>query len=80
MLNSLVLEPYGHLIDNFGDQMSCDETKLFPINGDMTVESVKSTIEAYYSWALEIDWSDPSCNARAWYTSCLLYTSPSPRD
>ena len=35
----------------------------------MTVESVKSTIEAYYSWALEIDWSDPSCNARAWYTS-----------
>ena len=69
MLNSLVLEPYGHLIDNFGDQMSCDEAKLFPINGDMTVESVKSTIEAYYSWALEIDWSDPSCNARAWYTS-----------
>ena len=60
MLNSLVLEPYGHLIDYFGDQMSCDEAKLFPINGDMTVESVKSTIEAYYS--------------------CLLYTSPSPRD
>ena len=35
----------------------------------MPVESVKSTIEAYYGWALEIDWSDPSCNARAWYTS-----------
>ena len=69
MLNSLILEPYGHLIDTFGDEMSCDETKLFPINGDMTIEDVKSTIEKYYGWALAIDWSDPNCDARAWYTS-----------
>ena len=69
MLNSLILEPYGHLVDTFGDEMSCDETKLFAINGDMTIANVKSTIEQYYGWALEIDWSDPNCNARAWYTS-----------
>ena len=69
VLNSLILEPYGHLVDTFGDEMSCDETKLFTINGDMTIADVKSTIEQYYGWALEIDWSDPNCNARAWYTS-----------
>ena len=69
MLNSLILEPYGHLVDNFGDEMSCDETKLFPIDGDITTAKLKSAIENYYGWALEIDWSDPNCNARAWYTS-----------
>ena len=40
MLNSLILEPYRHLIDTFGDEMSCDETKLFPINGDMTIADI----------------------------------------
>jgi hypothetical protein len=69
MLNSLILEPYGYLVDNFGDQMSCDEATLFPIDGEMTIANVKSTIEKYYSWALEIDWLDPSSDARAWYTS-----------
>ena len=69
MLNSLVLEPYGHLVDSFGDQMSCDEAILFPIDGKMTISNVKSTIEKYYGWALKIDWLDPSCDARAWYTS-----------
>ena len=69
MLNSLILEPYGCLVDNFGDQMSCDEATLFPIDGEMTIANVKSTIEKYYSWALEIDWLDPSSDARAWYTS-----------
>ena len=75
MLNSLVLEPYGHLVDSFGDQMSCDEATLFPIDGEMTISNVKSTIEKYYGWALKIDWLDPSCDARAWYTSedwCLF--------
>ena len=69
MLNSLILEPYGRLVDNFGDQMSCDEATLFPIDGEKTIANVKSTIEKYYSWALEIDWLDPSSDARAWYTS-----------
>ena len=69
MLNSLILEPYGHLVDTFGDEMSCDEAKLFAINGDMTIATAKSTIEQNYGWALEIDWSDPNCDARAWYTS-----------
>ena len=69
MLNSLILEPYGHLVDTFGDEMSCDEAKLFAINGDMTIATAKSTIEQNYGWALEIDWADPDCDSRAWYTS-----------
>jgi hypothetical protein len=69
MLNSLILEPYGHLVDTFGDEMSCDEAKLFAINGDVTIANAKSNIEKNYGWALEIDWADPNCDARAWYTS-----------
>jgi len=69
LLVSLMLEPYGDIIDELSDCMSADETKGFRIDGSMTIEILKHLLEATYDWALNIDWRSKSANARAWYVS-----------
>ena len=49
--------------------MDADEAKGFRIDGRMSVENLKQLCEEIYAWALEIDWSETSANARAWYVS-----------
>jgi len=66
---SLVLEPYGHLIDDLTDHMHADESSLGAIDGAMTVAELRPAIERQYDWALGIDWSEPRADARAWYVS-----------
>ena len=68
-LISLMMEPYPDLIDGLTDCMDADEAKGFRIDGRMSVENLKQLCEEIYAWALEIDWSETSANARAWYVS-----------
>lgn len=66
---SLMLEPYGHLVDELADTMHADESAPVPIDGARTVADISARIRQDYDWALGIDWSSDAANARAWYVS-----------
>jgi hypothetical protein len=69
MLVSLLLEPYGHLVDDLVRQMHADESTPGRIDGSRTVGEVRRRVADAYEWALEIDWSARESDARAWYVS-----------
>ena len=68
-LVSLMLEPYGDLVDDLSDHMSADEAANFPIDGAMTVARLREIIKDIYGWALKIDWQSQAAQARVWYVS-----------
>lgn len=68
-LASLMLEPYGALVDPLADQMSDTDAQAFRIDGSMRVAELRAILEDAYGWALEIDWSEKDRCARAWYVS-----------
>lgn len=68
-LASLLLEPYGALVDALSDQMSDRNRQAFRIDGTMRVGALRTIVERAYGWALAIDWSAQQQCARAWYVS-----------
>lgn len=68
-LVSLMLEPYGSLVDDLTDSMAADESEAFVIDGAMSLDRLKAIVEDIYGWALEIDWTQNDCIARVWYVS-----------
>jgi hypothetical protein len=68
-LASLMLEPYGALVDELSAQMPDADAAMFSIDGSMTVASLRAMLIRDYDWALAIDWSQRDCCARAWYVS-----------
>ncbi len=66
---SLLLEPYGHLVDELAATMHADESSPARIDGSQTVASVREQLATTYGWALELDWTDKTADARAWYVS-----------
>ena len=68
-LASLMLEPYGALVDDLADQMSVPDASTFRINGAMTIGALKSVLSRNYGWALDLDWAAKENCARAWYVS-----------
>lgn len=68
-LVSLMLEPYGALVDDLTGTMGADENACFRIHGAMTLTRLKAIVEEVYDFALKLDWASPDNNARAWYVS-----------
>jgi hypothetical protein len=68
-LASLMLEPYGTLVDGLADCMADDNVAAFRIDGRMPVHELRELIEASFGWALSIDWTARENCARAWYVS-----------
>ena len=68
-LLSILLEPYGDLVDKLSEQLSADEQTGFRLDGAMSVNSLRKLIEEAYAWALTIDFNDPGNNAVFWYVS-----------
>ncbi|MDH3663000.1 MAG: hypothetical protein OEU92_23745 [Alphaproteobacteria bacterium] len=68
-LVSLMLEPYGALVDDLAEQMGADEGSAFHIDGAMTLSELRTIIDDVYGWALSIDWTSPDSLARVWYVS-----------
>ena len=68
-LASLMLEPYGRLVDPLADKMSDKDRHAFRIDGSMRVADLRAVLERAYGWALETDWSEKEQCARAWYVS-----------
>ncbi|UWQ78201.1 hypothetical protein K3725_12830 [Leisingera sp. S132] len=68
-LASLMLEPYGGLVDDLSNGMAADNTPTFRIAGAMTIEELRGLLERVYEWAIGTDWQQPENRARAWYVS-----------
>lgn len=67
MLISIIMEPFGHLVDDLADEMAADEAPAFM--PAMTVAEIKSILTEHYQWALDIDLEDRDQSALFWYTS-----------
>lgn len=68
-LVSLLLEPFGDLVDDLADTMGADENAAFLINGAMSLDELRSIATEVYGWVREIDWDLPNNVARVWYVS-----------
>ncbi len=68
-LLSLIIEPYGHVVDDLAQAMSVDEQLSFPIDASLTVGACRHIIECHYRWALEIDFSQRDSAHYVWYVS-----------
>ena len=66
---SLMLEPYGRLVDDLTQCMDADEHVSFFIDGAMPLTRVRQIIEEQCRWALEVDYDLAPNRARFWYTS-----------
>lgn len=69
LLASLMLEPYGKLLDELADGMADSNSDAFRIDGAMSVGQVRALIKRDFGWALHLDWGARENIARAWYVS-----------
>ncbi|PIB23446.1 hypothetical protein BFP76_07805 [Amylibacter kogurei] len=68
-LVSILMEPYGDIVDDLADVMSIDESAHFYIDGTQDMRRIKSLIVAHFEWALKTDFSNAQDQARFWYVS-----------
>ncbi|MFY0623497.1 MAG: hypothetical protein JXQ89_17585 [Pelagimonas sp.] len=66
---SLILEPYGALVDDMSSGMAADNTATFRIAGAMSIGDLRALLADVYTWAIETNWTAPENKARAWYVS-----------
>lgn len=68
-LVSLLIEPFGALVDDLSDTMEADETNTFTIDGSMPLSKLRVLLRHIYGWAIDTDWKIAASQARVWYTS-----------
>ena len=68
-LVSLILEPYGELVDDLSQCMDADEHLSFFIDGSMSIGRLLEIIETQCDWATAVDYRQKKNRARFWYTS-----------
>ena len=68
-LASLMLEPYGDIVDPLTAEMSDDNTTEFRIDGAMTLGVLKAILNDAFGWALDVDWAAKANCSRLWYVS-----------
>lgn len=68
-LASLMLEPYGDIVDGLCSCMADSYSQANIIDGAMPIQDVRELIEQSFGWALAVDWADPAQTALAWYVS-----------
>lgn len=66
---SLMLEPYGDLVDGLSHCMDDPISETFRIDGSQTINEASQLIEQSFGWAKEIDWASTQATARCWYVS-----------
>jgi hypothetical protein len=69
LIASLMLEPYGEIVDDLAEGMCDTASGGIAIDGAMPIGEVKALIAGRHAWALTLDWDDPTHCARAWYVS-----------
>ena len=66
---SLMIEPYGDLVDELAEQMAADEAICFTIDGRMSIAQLRTIARERFNWALETDFNAREEMARFWYVS-----------
>ncbi|WP_281995504.1 hypothetical protein [Ruegeria faecimaris] len=69
LLASLILEPYGELVDGLSCCMADSNSSAHVIDGSMSVGAARDLISNSFGWALDLDWNAAENCARAWYVS-----------
>ena len=69
LLASLILEPYGDLVDVFEENLAVTNADAFQIDGSMSVADLRALIRNCFGWAFETEWDKKENCARAWYVS-----------
>ncbi len=67
LVNSLMMEPYGELVDELADAMADPERER--LDPSMTLKALKALIERDYDWVLAIDFAQPGAQHFFWYRS-----------
>ena len=67
MLISIIIEPFGEIVDDLGDEMAVEEAPRF-LSG-RKVADLKAALAKHYDWAMQIDLADRDQSALFWYTS-----------
>ncbi|MGF1526286.1 MAG: hypothetical protein ACFCBW_05775 [Candidatus Competibacterales bacterium] len=67
LVESLILEPHGDLVDDLADHMAVREPRGLEPGANLA--SLKATIERHYPWALAMDFQDPANQHYFWYYS-----------
>ncbi|GIS11711.1 MAG: hypothetical protein CM15mP115_08620 [Alphaproteobacteria bacterium] len=68
-LVSLMMEPYGEIVDPLAACMHADEELAHRIDGKATVADTIAAIDAQYDWTGSIDFEAADAQARVWYVS-----------
>ena len=68
-LVSLMLEPYGEIVDELADCMHADEELAQRIDGRVSVAETMTSIDSQYDWTAGIDFHSAAEQARVWYVS-----------
>ncbi len=69
LLASLILEPYGELVDDLAGGMADSNAGAQVIDGAIPVGKVRDLIRGSFNWALDLNWNAAEHCARAWYVS-----------
>lgn len=67
MMVSILLEPFGEMIDDLGEEMGAKEHISVPVTA--TVAAARAALEAHYRWALDLDLNDAAADTLFWYVS-----------
>jgi len=65
MVHSLMIEPYGELVDELEDRLTCDD-ELW-LEPGMRLFTLKDLLERHYSWAISLDYTDERNQHYFWY-------------
>ena len=66
---SLIMEPYGNLVDELAFTMSDNNQSYVKIDGLKSIGDIRKQLNKVYGWIFDIDWECMDSNARAWYVS-----------
>ena len=66
---SIMMEPFGEIVQPLISQMSSEEEKYFNIPTERNVEDLKKIIENKYSDILKIDFNKKDSNQKFWFIS-----------
>lgn len=68
-LVSLLMEPYGEIVDELADCMYADEEMAHRIDGRVSITETIAAIDTQYDWTGDIDFDSAEEQARVWYVS-----------
>ena len=66
---SLLIEGHSAIVDELESGYRVNEMDRFRIDGSRPVADVLAVVDGTYGWTAAFDFTDPSQNARFWYTS-----------